>query len=197
VAEEPEERPESDGSPLQGLGRRGARLLGGPRVWKVATATVLAATLIASFLVVALNPIDSGVDMKAPGFTLEDMEGETIELRDHLGQVVLLDFMATWCPTCNSTVSTLNAIYADYSDRGLWMVSVSTDPDYDMTRLEGYALYHGSPWPHALDFQGVRFDYRVAALPTIVIIDQHELTHYVVSGGFTYEEVAAELDRLL
>ncbi len=107
--------------------------------------------------------------------------------------------MATWCGICNSTVPALNALYANYSHRGVSMISISVDPAYDSVnnRLKGYAEWHESPWPHALDTHNVQLDYQVRGLPTIVVIDPAGDLAYLVTGPFTYEEIAAELDRLL
>ncbi|MDP1815065.1 MAG: TlpA disulfide reductase family protein, partial [Leadbetterella sp.] len=54
----------------------------------------------------------------APGFTLEDISGNTIKLSDYNNNVVLLEFWATWCPPCKESIPELIEINSKYKTKG-------------------------------------------------------------------------------
>jgi cytochrome c biogenesis protein CcmG/thiol:disulfide interchange protein DsbE len=63
----------------------------------------------------------------APDFTLQDLSGMEVSLRQHKGQVVLLDFWATWCGPCRMSIPELVRLQEKYQDQGLVVLGVSAD----------------------------------------------------------------------
>lgn len=63
----------------------------------------------------------------APDFTLKDISGKDVSLKDFSGKFVLLDFWATWCPPCQSTIVELIDLQNKYKDKGLVILGVSID----------------------------------------------------------------------
>jgi len=63
----------------------------------------------------------------APNFTLQDLSGNEISLQQHEGQIVLLDFWATWCAPCRRSIPELVDIQEKYQDQGLVILGISTD----------------------------------------------------------------------
>ena len=55
----------------------------------------------------------------APNFTLQDLSGQEVSLRQHKGKIVLLDFWATWCAPCRRSIPELVDIQEKYRDQGL------------------------------------------------------------------------------
>ena len=66
-------------------------------------------------------------EQSAPNFTLQDLSGNEVSLRQHKGQVVLLDFWATWCAPCRRSIPELVDIQEKYRDQGLVILGISTD----------------------------------------------------------------------
>ena len=66
---------------------------------------------------------------RAPDFELKDREGKTVRLSDYAGKVVLLDFWATWCGPCRSSIPWFNQLYAEYGPAGFVVLGVSMDED--------------------------------------------------------------------
>ena len=58
-----------------------------------------------------LNRLETPV--AAPGFSLEDIDGEQHALSDYRGKVIMLNFWATWCPPCRREIPSMESIYQD------------------------------------------------------------------------------------
>ncbi len=67
----------------------------------------------------------------APDFTLKSPTGETIQLSSLKGQVVLIDFWASWCKPCRNENPNLVKTYGKYKDKGFTIYSVSLDKNKD------------------------------------------------------------------
>ena len=117
----------------------------------------------------------------APSFALATIDGTTFSLADHNRSVVLLDFMATWCPPCRETTHQLQTVRANNLAGALKIVSVDVDFTESSDLLSQFrtsvAGYNGSAeadgWYFALDTPGeyVGPKYGANALPTLVLID--------------------------
>ncbi len=146
----------------------------------------------------ALNPptpnvVTPAAAPTAPDFTLTTLEGETVHLSDYRGQIVLLNFWASWCPPCNEELPALNAYYAAHKDQGLVLLGVDVDETADVVR--DFVQQKGITYPILLDPQGkASADYSVTGMPTTFIIDREgrligywpgELTEAMLEKGLT------------
>jgi len=66
-------------------------------------------------------------EIKAPDFTLEDLSGKNVSLSKYKGNVVVLDFWATWCQPCRTSIPELVKLQDTYRDKGLIILGVSMD----------------------------------------------------------------------
>lgn len=62
-------------------------------------------------------------------FALKDIAGKDVRLSQYKGQVVLLNFWATWCKPCRVEIPSLIALYRDYQDQGFVVLGVSVDSE--------------------------------------------------------------------
>ena len=62
-------------------------------------------------------------------FTVRDIAGKDVRLSQYQGQVVLLNFWATWCVPCKREIPALTALYRDYKQRGFVVLGVSVDSE--------------------------------------------------------------------
>ncbi len=69
----------------------------------------------------------SKATVAAPAWELRDVDGQPVSSRQFLGQVVLLDFWATWCPPCRAEIPGFVELQSKYADKGLVVVGVSLD----------------------------------------------------------------------
>jgi len=86
---------------------------------------------------------------RAPGFSLTDSHYQQHDPQDYRGKVLLVDIMATGCPTCAHLVDTLVELKAKYGDK-LAIISVVTAPDNFQTG-DAFAAQHGMTWPLVFD----------------------------------------------
>ena len=149
-------------------------------------------------------PVGINVGEKAPDFTLVDTEGRTFALSDHRGEVVILDFMATWCDPCVEEMDELKQVNMSYYERGARIISIDTDNREDAKQLHEFKNLHTCPWRFAAQGSDVGETYAVKLLPTLYIIDEKGIIRYFSTtekgerGGMVrYPEMAEELDRLL
>ena len=113
-------------------------------------------------------------DSPAPDFTVERFEGEPVTLSALKGNVVLVDFWATWCPPCREEMPYLVKLAKQYEGQGVRLVAVSND-DLDEQREAVGHFVEGLPDLKPFAAFGtpeLGADYLVRALPTLYVIDR-------------------------
>ena len=149
-------------------------------------------------LIVALDRSDGGgeVGQHAPEFTLEDLDGQQVRLADLRGQVVLLNFWATWCGPCRTEMPEIESIYRAYRERGFTVLAV--DLQEDATEVRPYLRELGLTFPGLLDRDGaVSRAYRTRALPSSFLIDRQGTVRYLKIGPLTAEQLEEQVTKLL
>jgi thiol-disulfide isomerase/thioredoxin len=79
-------------------------------------------------------------------FTMDNVEGESITLSDLIGnnKLLMIDFWAAWCPDCRAENPNIVAVYNDFKDKGLDIISVSLDTDKMLGRKQSLMMIcHG------------------------------------------------------
>ena len=71
---------------------------------------------------------------KAPEFVRTDLHHRKLDLRTYRGKVVLLDFWATWCASCQVEMPRFVAWQTQYGSRGLQIIGISMDDDPELAR---------------------------------------------------------------
>jgi peroxiredoxin len=148
------------------------------------------------------------VGARAPGFELVTMDGETTTLDAYEGQVVLLNFWATWCPPCVHEMPSMERLYQDLRARGFVVLGVSVDVDPGVAdasgRVQGivreYVDELGVTFPILLDPDGAVEDvYNVSGLPTTYVIGRDGRIEGRIVGAREWdsEEYRRRIEELL
>ncbi len=118
----------------------------------------------------------------APDFTLETLAGEAVTLSDLQGQVVLINFWATWCPPCRAEMPAIQEVYEEYRDQGFTVLAVNERESQG--RVATFMDELGLTFPVPLDRDGRVFRrYRVNALPSTFFVDREGIIRNVTIGG--------------
>ena len=121
-------------------------------------------------------------DFAAPDFTVQTLDGRTVALHDLRGQVVVLNFWATWCSPCKAEMPALQRVYADLHAQGLEVLAVTVETDQDA--LQAFVDAYHLTFPIGVDATtDVARLYRVQGTPTTFFIDRDGIIRWVVVGG--------------
>jgi peroxiredoxin len=110
-------------------------------------------------------------DTAAPDFTLVDLAGRRISLKELKGKVVFLNFWATWCGPCREEMPMMEMLHREFKDQGLAVVAVNFREDKQAVRSFFDEL--GITFQVLLDPEGEVCDrYGVFSLPLTYLIDR-------------------------
>jgi peroxiredoxin len=114
-------------------------------------------------------------------FTLRTMDGKNLRLQELRGQVVLVNFWATWCGPCRQEMPHLNRLYDKYHASGFVMLGVNIDDEPE--KAIGVANKLGLHFPVLLDSdKKVSKLYDLSTMPSTVVIDRDGKVRYVHRG---------------
>ncbi len=135
----------------------------------------------------------------APDFTLETIEGESITLSELRGQVVLVNFWATWCPPCKAEMPAFEQAYQDYADEGFVLLAVNAIQQDSVVAIDSFRAANALTFPILLDTNGnVNRAYQVQSLPTSFFVDKDGVISEVVIGGPMAEAlIRARIEELI
>ena len=129
---------------------------------------------IATFLALLLSVpalAGSSASGPAPQFSLESRNGPKISLAQYKGQVVMLNFWASWCGPCRQEMPLLESIYKKYNKMGFTMIGVNVEPDSNAANEWLKATPVSFPILYDRDSKVSKL-YDVAGMPSTVIIDR-------------------------
>lgn len=143
------------------------------------------------------NPLISVDERRAaPVMRVATLDDATFELGSFRGQVVLIDFWATWCGPCREEIPSLVQLAAKYQARGVQLVGISMDDAAAPVR--NFYRSQRMNYPVALgDVQLARAFGGVLGVPVKFFIDRHGRVAAKVAGPMTLEALSATLDALL
>ena len=135
----------------------------------------------------------------APDFTLPKSAGGNLRLAEQRGQVVMLNFWATWCGPCKQEMPKLNRLYEKYRGSGFVLLGMNID-DNPATAI-ATASRLGVQFPVLLDTEKkVSKLYDLSEMPSTVLIDRDGRVRYLHLGyrdGYeeTYDKQVRDLLR--
>lgn len=135
----------------------------------------------------------------APDFSLLDQDGKPIALSALKGEVVLINFWASWCAPCRQEMPLLDTLYKRYKKLGFTLLGVNVEEDSDKAR--DLIKVNSVSFPILFDRKNeVSKLYNLVAMPSTVMIDREgkvRFTHagYVAGDESKYDKWIRELVR--
>jgi peroxiredoxin len=116
-----------------------------------------------------------------PDFTLKRMDGPNLRLQEQRGQVVMVNFWATWCGPCRQEMPHLNRLYEQYRGSGFVLLGVNIDED--PARAAALARSLGVSFPVLFDTdRSVARQWDLGTMPSTVLIDRSGRVRHIHRG---------------
>ncbi len=122
--------------------------------------------------------VESGLDVgqMAPDFELQTLEGESVKLSDYKGQMVILNFWASWCPPCRVEMPHMETYYQEYKEDDnieILAVNMTTLERGSRDKVPAFVDKHGLTFPILMDEEGdIKDLYKVMVYPTTYILNE-------------------------
>lgn len=150
------------------------------------------------------SPIEPVANLKTgpdqrPAFTLMDLGGRARSINEWDGQVILINFWATWCPPCVREIPAFNQLYETYKNKGFTIIGIALDNKQDVIDFidpmgVGYPVLLG-------DQEGIKltqeYGNHLGVLPFTVIIDRQGRITERHRNELTFEEAEQLIKPLL
>jgi peroxiredoxin len=139
--------------------------------------------LLLTTLLCAATPASAAVSpgAPAPAFTLAARDGGKLSLADLKGQVVMINFWATWCGPCRQEMPLLAQLHDKYEPLGFTMIGVNVEPDSAaaVDWLKGVPV----SFPILFDTDSaVAGRFGVEGMPSSVLVDRNGQVRYIHRG---------------
>jgi peroxiredoxin len=145
------------------------------------TNRLLALTILTAVATMTAAAATLQTGAPAPAFQLNSNAGKPLALADFRGQIVLLNFWASWCGPCRQEMPILEQLNRQYHGKGVTLLGVNVEPD----SAAAVAWLKATPvtFPILFDTDSkVSKLYEVAGMPNTVIIDRKGLVRYIHRG---------------
>lgn len=108
---------------------------------------------------------------KSPDFTLKSRDGGNMKLSEQRGNIVLVNFWASWCGPCREELPAFEELYQEYQDMGVEILAVNVDDEAEKANVLLQDIEVS--FPVLFDTSGdVSKLYDVSAMPTTVLVDR-------------------------
>ena len=143
-----------------------------------------------------MTAVDSSLQ-RAPDFVLPTMDGDSLRLSDHRGEVVVLNFWATWCAPCRKEIPMFVEMQREFGDEGLQFIGVSVDREgFEVVRP--FAQEMDVNYPMAVDDGTVGPQYGgIPTVPTTFLIGPEGRVHGYAPGLVTESMLRPRIEALL
>jgi peroxiredoxin len=133
-----------------------------------------------------------------PEFAMMDIEGNIRNIKDWDGQIVLLNFWATWCPPCLEEIPDFIEIQQELDNRGFQIIGVAVDNEEDVREFANemamnYPVLAGEM--EAIELSQ-RYGNTIGALPFSAIIDKNGKVTHTIMGELSKDHLITILKQL-
>lgn len=137
--------------------------------------------LLIGFFVLTGPALAKSASGPAPDFTLKSKSGKNLRLSEYRGQVVMINFWASWCGPCRQEMPLLEDMYKRYAKLGFTILGVNVDNDPG--KANNYLNDVKVSFPILYDTSSsVSKLYNVSAMPTTVLVDKNGNMRFLHMG---------------
>jgi thiol-disulfide isomerase/thioredoxin len=141
----------------------------------------------------------AGTDIKAlPPLNLQDFDGKAIPSDQFKGNIVVLDFWATWCVPCIAEIPTLNRLQEKYGAKGVTVLGV-TMASGEAAEVKPFIGRNKMKYKVLMGDDDQVYDLNVVAFPTTYLVtrDMKVFRRYIGAGPRKAAELEADIQKLL
>ena len=131
-----------------------------------------------------------------PELVMAQLDGGTWRMGDHRGQVVLVNYWATWCGPCWEETPGLIRLSKKLGPKGLAIVGVAIDEGSNAKVKKFVDEFH-VPYPIALPVRMSQIEFGMAGVPTTVLVDKHGRVAKTYVGAVRQADFAEDVGVLL
>lgn len=143
------------------------------------------------------KPSSPVAGMSAPVFTISNLEGQRVNLKELRGKVVLVNFWGSWCAPCRDEMPEIEKAYQQYKDQGFTVLAINIGES--RVTAKGFADRLGLTFPILLDSdRHVTSDlYNIGPIPTSYFIDKNGIISSTFTGPMTLSYITTKIQTLL
>ena len=161
------------------------------------TAGIIVAAMLYAGTASAISLKKEAERKKAPDFELKNAEGSVVHLSDYAGKVVVLDFWATWCGPCKSSIPWMIELSEKYKSDGFTIIGVSMDED-GWPVVKPFMEKLKITYPILLGNKRVAYLYGdVDALPLAFFVDRNQRVAAIHPGAASRKDFEKTIQTLL
>lgn len=135
----------------------------------------------------------------APDFTLQTIDGQTVQLSALRGKSVVINYWVTWCVPCMTELPILDSIFQDYQDQGMMLLSVNGIDQDELTKVNETVNSMALTYPVLLD-EGdlLKQKYWIGGfVPTTFFIDDQGIIREILLGSASEAGFREKIDKLI
>jgi thiol-disulfide isomerase/thioredoxin len=155
-------------------------------------------SIVLFFLIFVINTV---LPSEVRDFRLENLKGKVVKYSEIKGEnITIIDFWATWCKPCRSSIPKLVELSKRYRDKGVEFIGISVDGPRNLSKVAPVAKSLGIQYPVLLDINGkIMSEMNVTAVPSLLIVNKENKVVNIYRGYRPGDEevLETEIQKLL